>query len=375
MLQPKQVKCTDGYGHFKTGSVYDVAESGFIIHDGYPTLLTWYNNSLGNSKFEPIYTNEELLEYAKKMYPMGTKYIKLNEFGQHVIDKCESEHLPNFTDAGIYVGRGYVYIKQTNTWAEIVSEPEKEECFLTELNPWRDLTGYEVMNTVTGEKSKITSHQQGGGASLKNGGIADLHNTCAPHSMVNKNWRVFDKDTSSPKFKEGESVIYSLHSHIKDFTVVACRYEKSEYTFMYLISSPDFEGHTGHLVDVIYGKLPGTSTCWWAFENELTLDHTGTDSIAKEISLSGVKATLAAGGEFNSYLDKLKSEMSRNIGGGIDFANGIDSTVTITRHVQDQYDLLHHHRQQLKKASEWIKGRVDLLEVPPLRVSRKNIVK
>ena len=174
----------------------------------------------------------------------------------------------------VEVGGGYVYYKHTNTWAEIIDDPEE--------------------------------------------------------------------GTHEPKFKEGDLVICRTHSHINDFTVVACRYEKSEDTFIYLISSPNFDGHIGNLVDVIYGKLPGTKTCWWGFEKELTL--TSTDIPFETFAVSSTDGLQKT--SFVDMLEDAQRSMYKQLSEMV-----VDSEINLM----------------------WGKDKTDLLVVPPLRVSRKNI--
>jgi hypothetical protein len=427
MLIPKQVKCIKSEGSFVAEHTYYVSLTGCVFWaSGNQSCVYWTD-----SMFEPIYTNEELLEYAAKMYPVGTEYrcASDNEVRKAV-------YLPRMHRDSVEVGIGFVYLKRTNTWAEIISTPEKGENFLTELSPWRDLTGYEVMNTVTGEKSKITSHQKGGTASLENGDTADLHNRIAPHSMVNKNWRVFDKaptkgtpldecrgffkvgniirsvrgnkvlieekhlpfyeedgkvyaaydgillykegvyaayvgDTEpikpEPKFKEGDFVICSSMQSILDFKIVGCIYHRNTNDYVYLLSSPSFKGSMGcHIEPFIYGESPGTPTCWWACESDLTLDT------ARTLAVEGTVSNSTDSFIDKSFVDMLKDAQISNtykqyLTRGVDFANQHERSVTFTRHHQDLAKFVQDSEYDLMWGN--------LLEVPPLRVSRKNIKK
>ena len=79
-------------------------------------------------------TNEGRLAYAKKHYPIGTKYIPLSDSGQ-AYDGIEiSEYKPriwvNDRDStnGIEVGRvGLIYHEKSNKWAEIIKEETNME--------------------------------------------------------------------------------------------------------------------------------------------------------------------------------------------------------------------------------------------------------
>jgi hypothetical protein len=125
VLQPKQVQCIKKEaGSFVYECIYDVY--GCIFNDNTNGRVIFRSGNLSTIKwddinfFKPIYTDEELLDFAKKMYPIGTKY------------KCEEgEILKSFRnpvitfDGNIDAKPGYIYYKKTNTWAEIISEPEK----------------------------------------------------------------------------------------------------------------------------------------------------------------------------------------------------------------------------------------------------------
>jgi len=123
VLQPKQVKCINGQGNFLTGTIYDVDEYGYILWlDRSPSQRYWNAEGIVMSKFEPVYTDAELLEYAAKMYPIGTKYIGADPSGGYSL-KFTSLGEANICRIGVDVGKdcGYVYVRNTNTWAEILA--------------------------------------------------------------------------------------------------------------------------------------------------------------------------------------------------------------------------------------------------------------
>ena len=75
------------------------------------------------------YNEEERLAYAKKHYPIGTKYHSLssngdNNWGEGVIKNTPSAGYSNNAIAG---GYGYIYSGKTNTWAEIIKDTEEEK--------------------------------------------------------------------------------------------------------------------------------------------------------------------------------------------------------------------------------------------------------
>jgi hypothetical protein len=74
-------------------------------------------------------TNEGRLGYARKHYPIGTKYVPLSDSGQEYDGIEISEYKPriwvNDRDStnGIEVGRvGLIYHEKSNKWAEIIKE-------------------------------------------------------------------------------------------------------------------------------------------------------------------------------------------------------------------------------------------------------------
>jgi hypothetical protein len=87
---PKKVKCTvSASKNYQEGITYSVTTNQEVM--GEEVNGTLWNNKLNScSKFEPIYYEEELLEYAKKMYPIGTKYKPLR-VAVKSIEKAEVE--------------------------------------------------------------------------------------------------------------------------------------------------------------------------------------------------------------------------------------------------------------------------------------------
>jgi len=119
VLQPKQVQCIRPQaGSFLYECIYDVSDGGCVIFSsGNLSTIKWDDINF----FKPIYTDKELLEYAKKMYPIGTKHKCAFKTQEDEI--LESTKDPGITPNGnIDAGPGYIYYKKTNTWAEIISE-------------------------------------------------------------------------------------------------------------------------------------------------------------------------------------------------------------------------------------------------------------
>jgi hypothetical protein len=74
-------------------------------------------------------TNEGRLAYAKKHYPIGTKYIPIDCDGNPYVRKDISTYDARLwaNGLGIEVGDGLIYHLLTNTWAEIIKEDKQEE--------------------------------------------------------------------------------------------------------------------------------------------------------------------------------------------------------------------------------------------------------
>lgn len=129
---PKRVKCVSQGGlpsHFNMGYEYEVTGDGYIkFGSGSQSSIVW-NSQSSNSKFQPIYTDEELLEYAKKMYPEGTEFY--NNKGEY--RKSEGiNYLINPNDGNIDVQAFAkdgtrlapdIYSPVTG-WAEIIELPK-----------------------------------------------------------------------------------------------------------------------------------------------------------------------------------------------------------------------------------------------------------
>ena len=79
-------------------------------------------------------TDEGRLAYAKKHYPVGTKYTPIDSYGQSFRKSAVSEYevkeweLHNNSGiTGLKVGDGLIYTSRTNTWAEIIKEDNTDE--------------------------------------------------------------------------------------------------------------------------------------------------------------------------------------------------------------------------------------------------------
>lgn len=73
--------------------------------------------------------NADLLAHCKKYYPKGTRYRPLSCYdkpGQppHYLDIGEVRYDYNEIEDNIECGKGYIYIKSTGRWAEIVKGVE-----------------------------------------------------------------------------------------------------------------------------------------------------------------------------------------------------------------------------------------------------------
>ena len=124
---PKRVKCTfAGSDVYQKGITYYVAKNQKVIDKDGACITCWDSNVYGDSRFEPIYTEEELLEYAAKMYPISTKYRGIDSEGipGDITSEAEDEY-PQHNSCGIYVGYRYVYIHGTKQWADIITEKKE----------------------------------------------------------------------------------------------------------------------------------------------------------------------------------------------------------------------------------------------------------
>lgn len=211
---PKSVKCvravTDSYTESKEYSVDDL---GFVIDNRGIAMTQWDDKCLGSSKFQPIYTDEELLEYAKKMYPEGTEFF--NSKGEY--RKSEGvNYLINRDDGCIDV---QAFAKDGTRLAPDIYSPA---------------TGW--VEIIDVEQQEKEYHKQ------------------------------------TYMFKEGDPVLSKVHPGVTGFTVCGFEDKKS----MYLICSPTWRGgHNGANVVPVWGKVPDTSnnSCWWVHEDSIVLDN------------------------------------------------------------------------------------------------------
>jgi hypothetical protein len=105
---------------FDNYSAYDVSKANAKIIE------------LPEEEFD-MTTNEGRLAYAKKHYPIGTRYIPLDyKTGHTYPQSCESRFIPQVTIcpyADYYndldAGNGFIYVHKLNKWAEIIKEEEK----------------------------------------------------------------------------------------------------------------------------------------------------------------------------------------------------------------------------------------------------------
>lgn len=72
---------------------------------------------------------EERLAYAKKHYPIGTKYHALDDSGNTNYGEGKITDTPSagYSNNAIAGGYGYIYSGKTNTWAEIIKDTEEEK--------------------------------------------------------------------------------------------------------------------------------------------------------------------------------------------------------------------------------------------------------
>jgi len=102
-----------------------------------PTLL-FYKEPQLTDKMEyefDLTTNEGRLIYARKHYPIGTKYVPLDyKTGDTYPQSTVSINEPHITKnpyancySDIYSGNGFIYVDKFNKWAEIIKKEDKME--------------------------------------------------------------------------------------------------------------------------------------------------------------------------------------------------------------------------------------------------------
>ncbi len=75
-------------------------------------------------------TDEEKLAYAKKNYPIGTRYKMLDSNGNLNNETEVTREARLFGTGNMDCGIGYLYIEKLRKWAPIVSEVTNEEYVL-----------------------------------------------------------------------------------------------------------------------------------------------------------------------------------------------------------------------------------------------------
>lgn len=122
---------------FKIGDlVTTVNKESPYSFKGYPILSFRYNNAndnicaitepystygIGIDKIEHFIENakETLMEKAKRLYPIGTKYIPVPYRSYTYTAKCSPEFI-NGKNIHVGIGLGYIYYEESNEWAKIV---------------------------------------------------------------------------------------------------------------------------------------------------------------------------------------------------------------------------------------------------------------
>jgi hypothetical protein len=102
---------------FDNYSAYDVSKANAKIIE------------LPEEEFD-MTTNEGRLAYAKKHYPVGTRYIPLDyKTGHTYPQSCKSRFTPQVTISpyadyhnDLDAGNGFIYVHKFNKWAEIIKE-------------------------------------------------------------------------------------------------------------------------------------------------------------------------------------------------------------------------------------------------------------
>jgi len=124
------------YGSLEGGAWYGYGSFGTEIHIDDMIKHIEYMESQLTVKMDKEFdltTNEGRLAYAKKHYPIGTKYIPVyrngNNWEKHLIQTV-SFNASLFEDGRIEGGKGYIYAN--GEWAEIIKEEVKETIMETQ---------------------------------------------------------------------------------------------------------------------------------------------------------------------------------------------------------------------------------------------------
>lgn len=155
---------------------------------------SWY---ILHDQYTEVRTPDEMLEYARKQYPIGTEYVPLQRDNYTVVEQTTCYHEPKWLSNGLYIysnsasAAGYIFAD--GKWAEVVTEnkTKKSEEFLTELgDTWYSLVGYKI-KSKGGAVSTIITHYENGHVRDEHGAHHDIHNVLKPYRMVDKSTRVY----------------------------------------------------------------------------------------------------------------------------------------------------------------------------------------
>ncbi len=142
---PEYVECLrwGGFSH-KTGKIYRVV-NGKIESELSGTPTTWIGEDSGGGQWKistkeayldqshpKMSEGESLIEKAKRLYPVGTKFKLINQEEIVTVEKPVYINPNNI----IWNGNGYgrIYDGSTNQWAEIVSVPKN--AYITGIDPY-----------------------------------------------------------------------------------------------------------------------------------------------------------------------------------------------------------------------------------------------
>lgn len=389
---PKRVKCikavTDSY---TVGKLYDVNDKGFVI-DNYRKLITkWDQGGKDNSHFNPIYTDEELLEYAKKMYPEGTYFYnskgecRKSEGVNYLTNKSGFISVQAF-DQEDYRLAPNIYSPATG-WAEIIGPSEdsvKQTYMFKEGDPviskvHPGVTGF----TVCGFEDKksmylICSPTWNLG---HNGAHVIPVWGKVPDTSDNSCWWVHEEDLvldNQTKGKDIDTFIINVGDYVKIIDRPAHGIAPSgwnvfgEMDYLYGTWQEVCRIRNPNKIEIYAPDRPDKDT--WTMDIS---DITEVRSYNPDMYISGCDIAIKGG--------DVTVRDTVDIGPSKSFVDHLAGSVRLSdlkslSEMQTQYNIHQHGIQQLIRDSEdylmWgNKAKEGMLPVPSLRVSRKNIKK
>ena len=417
---PKKVKCISQEkqpSNFKVGGEYTVSGDGYIRFESDAESGVVWNSKSGNSKFQPIYTDEELLEYAKKMYPEGTEFF--NSKGEYR-KSAGVNYLINREDGCIDVQAFAkdgtrlapdIYSPATG-WVEII-EPSEDSVkqtymfkegdpILSKVHP--GVTGFTVcgfedtMNMYLICSPTWNEGHNGSGVRPVWGKVPDTsNNSCwwvhEDSIVLDNQLKEKDIDISQinvgdyvkivdrPEDRRGATIWTTSMDYLYGTWQEVIRYECFHTIEVPAPTREDKDTWSINLSDITAVKSYNPSKC-----DVIDTSTVGSGSFAcntgpgviSNISVNapGYDATVTDTNDDFITVDVAPSKLYAD-----HFANSMRApNFQMLRAMQTQYNMHQHRIADLIRDSEDYlmfgnKAKEDMLPVPSLRVSRKNIKK